>query len=42
MYRTNPVVWQKSSDTTTTSNKNTSSVKSVKKENQKPKVKKDQ
>lgn len=44
MYRNNPVVWQKPSDSTKTTNgnKTSSSVKSPKKDNQKPKNKKDQ
>jgi hypothetical protein len=44
MYRKNPVVWQQALDSSksTTSNKNASSAKSPKKDNQKPKVKKDQ
>jgi len=41
MYRNNPVEWQKVSDSTT-SNKNVSSIKSPKKDNQKPKAKKEQ
>ena len=44
MYRNNPIEWQKVSDSNkeTTSNKNASSVKSPKKDNRKPKAKKDE
>jgi len=44
MYRNSPITWQKSADSTesSTTKKNASSAKSPKKDNQKPKVKKDQ